>query len=85
MIEHASLRELPPAVKQLIVKVTELFIEFVGPIGDDVAHDVFAQWLAAGKFSPAAVRHYALALGEHLDKTSERQVFLQKAEKLMLQ
>jgi hypothetical protein len=85
MIEHSSLRQLSPVVKQLIVQVTELFIEYVGPIGDDVAQDVFSQWLAAGKFNPAAVRHYALGLGEHLDKAQERQVFLQKAEKLMLQ
>ncbi|GGY72996.1 hypothetical protein GCM10011613_17530 [Cellvibrio zantedeschiae] len=85
MVDHSGLKKLSPAARQLVLQLNDLFAEFVGPIGQDISQDVFDQWLASGKFGPAAIRHYALALGEQLDANSERQVFLQKAEKLLLQ
>jgi len=85
MIDFSRSKNLPPAARQLVLQLSELFIEFVGPIGQELSEDVFAQWVLGGKFGPAAIRHYAVALSEQLDIASERQAFLQKAEKLLLQ
>lgn len=76
---------LPSSVRQLVLQLNELFIEFVGPIGQELAEDVFDQWVLVGKFGPAAIRHYALALSEQIDIPADRQAFLQKCEKLLLQ
>lgn len=77
-------KPIPLAVKKTILHINEVFVESVGPIGQELAEDVFDQWVAAGKFSPAAIRHYVQALSEQLDIPSERQAFVQRAEKLLL-
>lgn len=85
MVDHSGLKKLSPSAKQMVLQLNDLFVEFVGPIGRDISEDIFTQWVNGGKFGPAAIRHYALTLSEQLDAASERQVFLQKAEKLLLQ
>lgn len=85
MIDPSALNKLSPATQQLVVQLNELYIEFVGPIGQDLAEDVFAQWVLEGKSGPAAVRRYAQTLSEHMDSVAERLAYLQKAEKLLLQ
>lgn len=85
MVDHTALKKLPPAIKQQVLQLNELFVEFVGPIGQELAEDVFAQWVRSEKFGPAAIRRYALALGDQLEIDSDRQAFLQKVEKLLLQ
>lgn len=85
MVDHSSLNSLPAAVKQRISQLNDLFVESVGPIGRELSEDVFAQWVRDGKFGPAAIRHYVLALSEQIDIASEQKAFLQRAEKLLLQ
>ena len=85
MLDHVDLKKLPAAAAKRVIQLTELFIEYVGPIGLEISGDVFSQWASAGKFGPAAMRHYALALSQQLTAESERHSFLQKAEKLLLQ
>jgi len=85
MVDLSKLTTLPLAAKQKVLQLNELFIEIVGPIGQELSDDIFAKWILDGKFGPAAIRHYAHALGEHLEIASERQAFLQKTEKLLLQ
>lgn len=84
MVSFSESKILPLATKQLISQLNELFVEFVGPIGQELSEDVFAQWVLGGKYGPAAIRHYAQALSKQIDSMSERQVFMQKAEKLLL-
>jgi len=85
VVDLSGTKALPLAAKQRVLQLNEMFIEFVGPIGQELSEDVFAQWIRAGKFGPAAIRHYAQALSEQLDIAADRQAFLQKAEKLLLQ
>ncbi len=85
MVDQSALNKLSPATKLRVVQLNDLFVEFVGPIGWEISEDVFAQWICGEKFGPAAIRHYALALSEQLDLDSDRQSFLQKVEKLLLQ
>jgi hypothetical protein len=84
-VELSGTKVLPLVAKQVILQLNEMFIEIVGPIGQELAEDIFEQWVLAGKFGPAAIRHYAEALSEQLDIAADRQAFLQKAEKLLLQ
>ncbi len=77
--------KLPPAARQLILQLNELFVESVGPVGRDLANDVLARWASEGKFGPAAIRRYVQALSEHIENPAERSFFLQKVEKLLLQ
>ena len=85
MVELSGMKTLPLVAKQVVLQLNEIFIEFVGPIGQELSEDIFAQWVLAGKFGPAAIRHYAKALSEQIDIASDRQAFLQKSEKLLLQ
>lgn len=85
MVGQPEFKKIPLAARQLVSQLNDLFVEFVGPIGRDLSEDVFDSWVDGGKFGPAAIRHYALALSAHLDVEPERQAFLQKAEKLLLQ
>lgn len=85
MVNHSNLTKLPLAARQLVSQLNSLFVEFVGPIGQEISDDIFAHWVNGGKFGPATIRHYALALSEQLDIAPERQAFLQRAEKLLLQ
>lgn len=85
MVDRSALLKLPLATQQLVVQINDLFVEFVGPIGRDLAEDVFAQWILEGKSGPAAVRRYAQALSVHMESVAERMAFLQKSEKILLQ
>ncbi len=78
-------RKILPLVAQTIAQLDALFVEFVGPIGFELAGAVLKKWLDEGKTGPSALRRYAQALGEQLDSPNERKEFLAKAERLLLQ
>lgn len=85
MTKEFDPKKLPLAAEKKVLQLTELLIEYLGPIGLEISRDVFFQWAEAGKFGPAALRHYALALSEQLSDEVEQHTFLQKAEKLLLE
>ena len=78
-------RKIMPLVAQMIAQLDALFVEFVGPIGFELAGVALNKWLDEGKTGPSALRRYAQALSEQLDNPSERKEFLVKAERLLLQ
>ena len=78
-------KKIMPLVVQMIAQLDALFVEFVGPIGIELASAALHKWLAEGKTGPSALRRYAQALSEQLDSPSERKEFLVKAERLLLQ
>jgi hypothetical protein len=78
-------RKIMPLVAQMIAQLDALFVEFVGPIGFELAGVALKKWLDEGKTGPSALRRYAQALSEQLDNPSERKEFLVKAERLLLQ
>jgi len=84
-MDSYKFKKLPAATRLLLSQLNELFVEFVGPIGRDLADDVFAAWVEDGKINAAAIRHYVRALSNYLEVASEKQAFLQRAEKLLLQ
>lgn len=69
----------------MIAQVDQLFVEFVGPIGFELAEVAFKKWLGEGKTGPSGLRRYLVALSEHLDDVEQRKGFLLKAERALLQ
>lgn len=78
-------KKLLPLVAQMIAQMDALLVEFVGPIGFELAAVALQQWLAEGKTGPSALRRYAQALGEQLDNLNDRKEFMAKSERLLLQ
>lgn len=78
-------RKILPLVAQMIAQLDALFVEFVGPIGFELADVALKKWLDEGKTGPSALRRYSQALSEHLDSPNDRKEFLAKAERLLLQ
>jgi hypothetical protein len=78
-------KKIMPLVAQMIGQLDGLFMEFVGPIGLELAGAVLDKWLGEGKTGPSALRRYAQALSEQLESPSERKEFIIKAERLLLQ
>lgn len=78
-------RKIMPLVAQMIAQLDALFVEFVGPIGFELAGVALRKWLDEGKVGPSALRRYTQALGEQLDNPNDRKEFLVKAERLLLQ
>jgi hypothetical protein len=78
-------KKIMPLVAQMIAQLDGLFVEFVGPIGIELAGAALIKWLSEGKTGPSGLRRYAQALGEQLESPSERKEFLIKAERLLLQ
>ena len=74
-----------PLVAKMIAQLDALFVEFVGPIGFELAGLVLNKWLDEGKAGPSALRRYAHALSEQLESPNDRKEFLAKAERLLLQ
>lgn len=76
---------LLPVVQRMINQLDALFVEFVGPIGLELAEDVFKQWLNTGKTGASGLRQYAYSLGVQLDNPAERKQFNDYADHLLLQ
>lgn len=83
-MSQSDITKIPVNVRQVILQLNDLFVEYVGPVGQDLSDDVLERWLVAEKFGPSAIRQYVSMLSENLDSATERQEFLRKAEKLML-
>jgi len=81
----AQEKVLLPVVQRMIQQLDALFVEFVGPVGMELAEDIFKQWLKMGKTGPSGLRQYAYALGVQLDNPAERQQFTDYADQLLLQ
>jgi hypothetical protein len=75
---------LSPIVERTIIQLNQLFVERVGPVGDDLAQEAFNSWFSAGKHRPSALRAYATALGSYFDTPKERQEFIAKSDLLLL-
>mgnify|MGYP003454042631 CR=1 FL=1 len=78
-------RKIMPLVAQVIAQLDALFVEYVGPIGFELASVALNKWLDEGKTGPSALRRYTQTLGEQLDNPNDRKEFLVKAERLLLQ
>ncbi len=76
---------LLPVVQRMINQLDSLFVEFVGPVGMELAEDVYKLWLKTGKTGPSSLRQYAYALSVQLDNPAERQQFTEHADHLLLQ
>lgn len=76
--------KLLPVVRRVIEQLDQLFIEYFGKLGKALAHDVFKQWLIAGKTGPSGLRHYVFALSTQLDDPALRSKFTERAERLLL-
>lgn len=76
---------LLPVVQRMINQLDSLFVEFVGPVGLELAEDVYKLWVKTGKTSPSGLRQYAYALSVQLDNPAERQQFTEYADHLLLQ
>lgn len=76
---------LLPVVQRMINQLDSLFVEFVGPVGLELAEDVFKQWLNTGKTGASGLRQYAYSLGVQLDNPAERRQFNDYADHLLLQ
>ncbi len=76
---------LLPVVQRMINQLDSLFVEFVGPVGMELAEDVYTLWLKTGKTGPSSLRQYAYALSVQLDNPAERQQFTEHADHLLLQ
>lgn len=81
----AQAKVLLPVVQRMIQQLDSLFVEFVGPVGLELAEDIYKQWLKTGKTGPSGLRLYAYALGGQLDNPIELQQFNEHADQLLLQ
>jgi hypothetical protein len=76
--------KLLPVVRRVIEQLDQLFIGYFGRQGKSLAHEVFKQWLMAGKTGPSGLRRYVYALGSQLDDAGVRTEFSERAERLLL-
>lgn len=75
---------LLPVVRRVIEQLDQLFVNFYGRLGTNLAKEVYLQWLRSGKTGPSGLRHYVYALGMQLDDPSVRKNFTERAERLLL-
>lgn len=83
--EVAHAKVLLPVVQRTVQKLDELFVEFTGPVGGELATEVFHQWVKAGKVGPSELSHYVFALGTQLDRPTERKQFKLRADRMLAQ
>lgn len=81
----SPVKSLLPVVARRIQALDQLFVEFVGPVGYELAEDALVQWLASGKTGPSALLRYADIMANNLDSPSERERFLERAKHIALQ
>jgi len=81
----APAKVLLPVVTRMLAQLDNLFVDFAGPVGIELAKDVYRQWLRAGKTGPSALRQYAFSLRMQLDNPTEQQAFAQRADALLEQ
>lgn len=82
---QAQAKVLLPVVQRMVQQLDALFVEFVGPVGMELAEDIFKQWLKTGKTGPSGLRQYAYSLSVQLDNPAERRQFTEHADQLLLQ
>lgn len=82
---QAQAKVLLPVVQRMVQQLDALFVEFVGPVGLELAEDIFKQWLKTGKTGPSGLRQYAYSLSVQLDNPVERRQFAEHADQLLLQ
>jgi hypothetical protein len=82
-IDISNHKALLPVVKRMIVKLDDLFVEFVGPIGRELTDGIFLEWLQGGRLGPSATVRYAELLAAQLSNSAERQHFLARAETIV--
>jgi hypothetical protein len=83
--EVAHARVLLPVVQRTVHKLDDLFVEYTGPVGSELAVEVFHQWVKAGKVGPSELSHYVFALGSQLDEPAERKQFKRRADQMLAQ
>lgn len=76
---------LLPVVQRTVDKLDDLFVEFTGPVGGELAAEVFHQWVKAGKVGPSELSHYVFALGTQLHEPGERKQFKRRADHVLEQ
>jgi hypothetical protein len=76
--------KLLPVVRRVIEQLDQLFVGYFGKQGKSLAHEVFKQWIRAGKTGPSGLRRYVYSLGTQLDDPSVRTEFTERAERMLL-
>lgn len=74
---------LLPVVERMVVRLDQLFVEFVGPVGPELVGEVFAHWLGSGKTGPSGLLRYIESLAQHLDNPGERARFSARAREIL--
>ncbi|MEN0035710.1 MAG: hypothetical protein AAGC78_01525 [Cellvibrio sp.] len=84
VLTQPSQPKLLPVVRRVIEQLDQLFVGYFGKQGNSLAHEVFKQWIRAGKTGPSGLRRYVYSLGTQLDDPQVRTEFTERAERMLL-
>jgi hypothetical protein len=76
-------KSLLPVVERMLNQITQLFVEFVGPIGFELADDAFQEWLQSGKTGPSGLNRFVAELAKSIENSAERARFMERTEQLL--
>ena len=76
-------KSLLPVVLKMIDQLNQLLVEFVGPIGLELADDVFQSWLKSGKTGPGGLNRYVSELAKLIENSAERAKFTEGSERIL--
>jgi hypothetical protein len=81
--QDTTSKSLLPVVLKMIDQLNELLVEFVGPIGFELADDVFQAWLKSGKTGPSGLNRYVVELAQLIENSAERAKFMAGSEQIL--
>jgi hypothetical protein len=76
-------RKVLPLVMRIRSNIDELFIRFVGPVGDAICEDCFNQWAASGSIGPSGLRRYIDMIAKDIPDPGKSQQFKKMAVSLI--
>ena len=76
-------RRVLPVVIRIRENIDTLFLRYVGPVGDSICSDTYAEWVKSGSIGPSGLLRYIQMISVEIPNPKQSDEFKQQAAKLI--